>query len=148
MKREAGIRIAPGAAIGYFSQEMSILDEDLTILENVMAASIYDEGFARTLLSRLLFKREDVFKRVAVLSGGERVKVSFAKMVLKELNLLILDEPTNYLDLNSLDVVEEVLREYDQTLLLVSHDRRLISTCCGPYYDDRKFPNQKFSRDI
>lgn len=128
MKREAGIRIAPGAAIGYFSQEMSILDEDLTILENVMAASIYDEGFARTLLSRLLFKRDDVFKRVAVLSGGERVKVSFAKMVLKELNLLILDEPTNYLDLNSLDVVEEVLREYDQTLLLVSHDRRLISS--------------------
>ena len=73
MNREAGIRIAPGAAIGYFSQEMNILDEDLTILENVMAESPYDESFVRTLLSRLLFKRDDVFKRVAVLSGGERV---------------------------------------------------------------------------
>ena len=64
---------------------------------------------------------------MGVLSGGERVKVSFAKMLLEDLNLLILDEPTNYLDLNSLEVVEEVLGEYDQTLLLVSHDRRLIS---------------------
>lgn len=127
VNREAGIRIAPEAAIGYFSQEMDILDEERTILENVMADSIYDETFARTLLSRLLFKRDDVFKRVAVLSGGERVKVSFAKIILKDLNLLIMDEPTNYLDLNSLEVVEEVLREYDQTLLLVSHDRRLIS---------------------
>jgi len=72
-------------------------------------------------------KRDDVFKPVGVLSGGERVKVSFAKMLLKDLNLLILDEPTNYLDLKSLEVVEEVLRECDQTLLLVSHDRRLIS---------------------
>ncbi|NLM36555.1 MAG: ABC-F type ribosomal protection protein [Firmicutes bacterium] len=128
VNREAGIRIAPGAAIGYFSQEIDILDEDRTILGNVMADSIYDEAFARTLLSRLLFKRDDVFKRVAVLSGGERVKVAFAKIFLKNLNLLIMDEPTNYLDLNSLEVVEEVLREYDQTLLLVSHDRRLVST--------------------
>ena len=127
MNREDGIRIAPGAEIGYFSQEMEILDENLTILENVMAESRYEESFARTLLARLLLKREDVFKPVGVLSGGERVKVSFAKMLLKDLNLLILDEPTNYLDLNSLEVVEEVLGEYDQTLLLVSHDRRLIS---------------------
>ena len=127
MNREDGIRIAPGAEIGYFSQEMEILDENLTILENVMAESRYEESFARTLLARLLLKREDVFKPVGVLSGGERVKVSFAKMLLKDLNLLILDEPTNYLDLNSLEVVEEVLGEYDQALLLVSHDRRLIS---------------------
>jgi len=127
MKQEAGIRIAPGAEIGYFSQDLCILDENLTILENVMAGSRYDEAFARTLLARLLLKRDDVFKPVGVLSGGERVKVSFAKMLLKDLNLLILDEPTNYLDLKSLEVVEEVLRECDQTLLLVSHDRRLIS---------------------
>ena len=127
MNQEAGISIAPGAEIGYFSQEMSILDENLTILDNVMAESRYEESFARTLLARLLLKRDDVFKPVGVLSGGERVKVSFAKMLLKGLNLLLLDEPTNYLDLNSLEVVEEVLREFDQTLLLVSHDRRLIS---------------------
>ena len=140
VNREPGIRIAPGAEIGYFSQEMEILDENLTILENVMAGSRYDEAFARTLLARLLLKRDDVYKPVAVLSGGERVKVSFAKMILKDLNLLLLDEPTNYLDINSLEVVEAVLREYDQTLLLVSHDRRLISAVADQIMtiEDRK----------
>ena len=83
--------------------------------------------FARTLLA-VVIEKGRVFKPVGVLSGGERVKVSIATMLLKELNLLILDEPTNYLDLNSLEVLEEVLRECEQTLLLVSHDRRLISS--------------------
>jgi macrolide transport system ATP-binding/permease protein len=128
INKNAGIKIAPGAKIGYFSQDMSILDESLTILENVMAESIYQETFARIFLSRLLFKREEVFKKVNVLSGGERVKVSFAKMLLKDINLLILDEPTNYLDINSMDVIEEALRNYDRTLLFVSHDRRFISS--------------------
>lgn len=140
INREAGIRVAPGAEIGYFSQDMSILDEDLTILENVMAESIYEETYARIFLSRLLFKREDVFKQVSVLSGGERVKVSFAKMLLKDINLLVLDEPTNYLDINSLDVIEEVLQNYDRTLLFVSHDRRLISSVANHIMtiEDRK----------
>jgi macrolide transport system ATP-binding/permease protein len=121
------IKIAAGAKIGYFSQDMSILDENLTILENVMAESIYQETFARTLLARLLFKRDDVYKRVNVLSGGERVKVSFAKILLKDINLLILDEPTNYLDINSLEVIEEALQNYNRTILFVSHDRSLIN---------------------
>lgn len=127
INREAGIRVAPGAKIGYFSQDLSILDENLTILENVMAGSIYQETYARILLARLLFKGEEVYKKVGVLSGGERVKVSFAKILLQEINLLILDEPTNYLDLAALDVIEEELRNYTGALLFVSHDRRLIS---------------------
>lgn len=126
MDRESSLKIAPGAKIGYFSQDMSILDENLSILENVMECSIYQETFARTLLARLLFKREDVYKRVGVLSGGERVKASFAKILLQDINLLILDEPTNYMDINSLDVIEEALQTYDRTLLFVSHDRRFI----------------------
>jgi macrolide transport system ATP-binding/permease protein len=128
INEDAGIKIAPRAQVGYFSQDMSILDESLTILENVMAESIYQETFARIFLARLLFRREDVFKPVNLLSGGERVKVSFAKMLLKDINLLILDEPTNYLDVKSLEVLEEALREYDRSLLFVSHDRRLISS--------------------
>ena len=127
MNQEAGIRVAPGAEIGYFSQDLSILDESLTILENVMAESIYQETYVRTFLARLLLTKDEVFKPVRVLSGGERVKVSLAKMLLQDINLLVLDEPTNYLDLNSQDVLEEVLRSYDRTLLFVSHDRRLIS---------------------
>ena len=123
---ESGIHVAKGAKIGYFSQEMSILDTDKTILENVICSSIYDETLARTLLSRLLFKGEDVYKKVNVLSGGERVKVSFAKILLEDINLLILDEPSNYMDIMSLEVIEDALREYDKTLLFTSHDRSLI----------------------
>ncbi len=126
--KNASIIIAPGAKIGYFSQDMSILDENLTILENVMKSSIYQETFVRILLARLLFKREDVYKQVSILSGGERVKVSFGKVLLQDINLLLLDEPTNYMDINSLEAIEEALRKYDKTLLFVSHDRRFISS--------------------
>ena len=122
------IKTAKGAKIGYFSQDMNILKAELSILESVMENSIYDETFARILLSRLLFKKEDVYKKVSVLSGGERVKASFVKVFLSDINLLILDEPTNYLDVYSLEVVEAALRDYEKTLLFVSHDRRFIST--------------------
>lgn len=125
---DESIRVAKGAKIGYFSQDMSILDESLTIIENVMESSMYNETFARILLARLLIKKEDIYKKVCVLSGGERVKVSFAKMLLQNINLLILDEPTNYMDINSLEVVENVLKDYYSTLLFVSHDRRFVES--------------------
>jgi len=128
LNQEPPIKIAPNVKIGYFSQELSILEEDKSILDNVMAESVYMESFVRILLSRLLFKGDSVHKKVRVLSGGERVKASFAKIICSDFNLLILDEPTNYLDLNSLEVVEEVLREYEHTLLFVSHDRRFINS--------------------
>ncbi|WP_346879161.1 ribosomal protection-like ABC-F family protein [Clostridium sp. UBA7791] len=128
MDNDKSIRIAKGANIGYFSQAIDILKENYTIIENVMESSIYDETFARILLARLLFKREDIYKKVSVLSGGERVKVSFAKMLLQNINLLILDEPTNYMDINSLEVVENVLKDYYNTLLFVSHDRRFVES--------------------
>ena len=125
---DVSIKIANGAKIGYFSQDMNILDEELSILENVMENSIYDETFARILLSRLLFKNEEVYKKIKVLSGGEKVKASFVKVFLSDINLLVLDEPTNYLDIYSLEVVEEALKDYARTVLFVSHDRRFIST--------------------
>ena len=128
LEGDISIKTAKGAKIGYFSQDMNILKEELSILENVMENSIYDETFARILLSRLLFKNEEVYKKVKVLSGGELVKASFAKVFLSDINLLILDEPTNYLDIYSLEVVEAALKEYERTVLFVSHDRRFIST--------------------
>lgn len=128
MNNDDNIKIALGAKIGYFSQDMNILDVNLNILENVMETSIYPESFARLLLARLLFKREDIYKKVNVLSGGERVKVSFAKIVLQDINLLILDEPTNYMDIDALEVIEETLKNYDRTLLFVSHDRRFVNS--------------------
>jgi macrolide transport system ATP-binding/permease protein len=127
MDRDNSIRLSKGARIGYFSQDMSILNNNLSIIDNVMESSIYPENFARLLLARLLFKGDEVYKKVGVLSGGEQIKVSFAKILLQDINLLILDEPTNYLDINSLEVMEDTLKDYDRTLLFVSHDRSLIT---------------------
>jgi macrolide transport system ATP-binding/permease protein len=127
LRGEAEINTAEKLKIGYFSQDFDILNEDKSILENVMETSTYDETFARILLSRLLFKSEDIQKRISMLSGGERVKVSFVKIFLQNNNILILDEPTNYLDTYSLEAVEEVFSEYEGTILFVSHDRHFIS---------------------
>lgn len=121
------INRAIGAKIGYFSQDMSILESSRTLLENVMESSIYDETFARILLARLLFKQEDVMKKVSLLSGGERVKAALAKIILSDFNVLILDEPTNYLDIYSMEAVEEAILNYNGTVVFVSHDRRFVS---------------------
>ncbi len=115
-----------GVRIGYFDQMLEVLKSDKTILENVMESSIQREHIVRTILARLLFMREDVFKKVAVLSGGEKVKVAIAKLITADVNLLILDEPTNYLDLLSTEALQSLLREYEGTVLMVSHDRRFI----------------------
>lgn len=125
------INISKNVRIGYFSQSLSILDEERTILENVMENSIHDESMARLILARLLIKGNKVFEKLKVLSGGERVKVSFAKMILEDINFLILDEPTNYLDINSLEVIEEVLKYYNGSILLVSHDVKFIENICN-----------------
>lgn len=124
---EESIKIANSVKIGYFSQDLGILDESRTILQNVMSDSIYDESFVRTILARLLFKRDDVYKKVGVLSGGEKVKVCFARTFASDVNLIILDEPTNYLDIYSQEALEGVLKEYRGTVLFVSHDRQFIN---------------------
>ncbi|WP_053957251.1 ribosomal protection-like ABC-F family protein [Inediibacterium massiliense] len=126
MNNEDAITIAQGAKIGYFSQDMNLLNKNASIIENVMESSAYPENFARLLLARLLFKGEMIYKKVDILSGGERVKVSFAKILLQDINLLILDEPTNYMDIDAIEVIEETLKEYDRTLLFVSHDRSFV----------------------
>ncbi|WP_072771858.1 ribosomal protection-like ABC-F family protein [Desulfitobacterium chlororespirans] len=128
INREDSIKVAPSARIGYFSQDLKILEEEASILTNVMEESLYEESFARQLLARLLFKGDAVYKKVNVLSGGERVKASFAKILCQDFNLLILDEPTNYLDIHSLEVIEDALQNYERSLLFVSHDRRFISS--------------------
>jgi len=124
------INISKNVRVGYFSQSLNILDEEKTILENVIDKSIHDERMARLILARLLIKGDKVFEKLKVLSGGERVKVSFAKIILEDINFLILDEPTNYLDINSLGVIEELLKNYDGSILLVSHDIRFIENIC------------------
>ena len=122
VRGEDGIELAKPARIGFFHQKLKILDEEKTILDNVQVTSKYSEQFIRTVLARLLFKREEVNKPVYLLSGGERVKTALAKVFLGDYNLLLLDEPTNYLDLQTKEALQIVLQAYPGTILFVSHD--------------------------
>ncbi|SFL79367.1 ABC transporter [Salibacterium qingdaonense] len=120
------IQAAPAVSFGYFSQMLEILEEEKSILDNVRDTSFQDETIIRTVLGRLGFFQEDVFKRVKDLSGGERVKTGFAKLFVSGANVLILDEPTNYLDIRALEALESLLGDYCGTVLFVSHDRRFL----------------------
>ncbi|MDD9149946.1 MULTISPECIES: Vga family ABC-F type ribosomal protection protein [unclassified Sporolactobacillus] len=124
--RAPGITCSPSLKPGYFSQNLNILDKEKTIIENVRSTSKQDESTVRTVLARMHFFREDVFKPVAVLSGGERVRAALAKLFLSDVNMLILDEPTNYLDIEAARALESLLKEYEGSVLFVSHDRRFI----------------------
>jgi macrolide transport system ATP-binding/permease protein len=126
-QRNEAVRIAPKANLGYFCQEFEDLNRDKTILQNVMQNSVQTETTARTILARLLFFGDDVYKKVGVLSGGELIKVSFAKLFVSDSNVLLLDEPTNYLDMPSIQALEDILCQYDGTVLFVSHDEDLLS---------------------
>ncbi len=126
INRDKGITVAPSVKIGYFSQNLSVIDLKKTILENVRSSSRQNETIIRTVLARLHFFRDDVYKQAHVLSGGERVKVTLAKVLLSDINTLILDEPTNYLDIHATDALESLLKEYEGTVIFVSHDRRLV----------------------
>lgn len=122
-----GVKHAPGAKIGYFSQETLLrLRENETILQNVMYESVLPEHLARTILFRMGFAARDLEKEIAVLSGGERARVLLCALLAGDYNVLIMDEPGNHLDLTALEALEEMLSLYQGTLLLVSHDRRMI----------------------
>ncbi|MHA6253354.1 Vga family ABC-F type ribosomal protection protein [Oceanobacillus sp. CAU 1775] len=126
LNSDVGISISPAVTFAYFSQNLDILNTEKTILENVLRTSIQDETTVRTILARLHFYRDDVYKPVGVLSGGERVKVAFAKLFVSDTNMLILDEPTNFLDIDAVEALEDLLVSYEGTVLLVSHDRAFI----------------------
>jgi ATP-binding cassette subfamily F protein 3 len=114
--------------IGYYAQTLDGLALDRTILDEIRQVSTLSEEGARSFLGRFLFSGEDVFKPIRALSGGERSRVALAKLALQGPNLLVLDEPTNHLDLQSRQFLEEVLSEFEGTLLFVSHDRYFIDS--------------------
>lgn len=125
------IKINPRVRIGYFDQNQEILDNQKSILDNIKKDSSFDETFIRINLNLFGFKGDDVYKKVGILSGGEKVKVSLCKIILEDNNFLILDEPTNYLDIVSLKALEESLQNTDKTMLIVSHDRAFINNVCN-----------------
>jgi ATP-binding cassette subfamily F protein 3 len=114
--------------IGYYDQEQSGLNEKNTILDEVWNVFPHmEEAQIRKVLGSFLFSGEDVFKKIAALSGGEKARVSLAKLMLEKANVLILDEPTNHLDLYSKEVLESALIDYEGTLLFISHDRYFLN---------------------
>ncbi|MFO3702644.1 Vga family ABC-F type ribosomal protection protein [Staphylococcus felis] len=126
LQDKPGISLSPSVKIGYFSQNLDILELDKTILENVQSSSRQNETFIRTILARMHFFRDDVHKPVNVLSGGERVKVALVKVFLSNVNTLVLDEPTNFLDMEAIEAFESLLEEYEGSVIFVSHDRKFI----------------------
>lgn len=114
--------------LGYLPQNIIFDDEEQTILEAFRNDIVISEGKAREYLAKYMFFGEDVFKRVGSLSGGERSKLKLAMLMHNELNLLILDEPTNHLDIDSREELEEFLKEFNGTLLFISHDRYFINS--------------------
>jgi ATP-binding cassette subfamily F protein 3 len=113
--------------IGYFAQAHDELDPKNSVLDELLRYKQMDPGEARSHLAQYLFRGDDVFKPVSALSGGERGRLALAILALKGANFLLLDEPTNHLDLPAQEILQEVLQNYDGTILLVSHDRYLIN---------------------
>jgi len=120
------IKIVPKARLGYLSQTFDNLSQDESVLANVMKDSVQSETVARTILARLLLPGDAVYKKVGVLSGGEKIKTAFAKLFVSRANVLLLDEPTNYLDMQSIETLENVLGDYEGTVLFVSHDKTFV----------------------
>ncbi|NLN71593.1 MAG: ABC-F family ATP-binding cassette domain-containing protein [Thermoplasmatales archaeon] len=128
--------IAPGAKIGYFDQNHGDLIPSFTAEEQLMHVIGKERrGEARQLLARMLLTDEKVEKPISTLSGGERARVAMAVLLLKETNLLILDEPTNYLDIPSRHAIEDALEEYDGTIISVTHDRYFLDTVCNMVWE-------------
>ncbi len=125
--KDPRVRANPGVKMGWFDQDhASTLDFAASALENAMALSIFPESVVRTIMARLMIRGDDVFKRVSVLSGGERAKVALARLFAADINLLILDEPTNHIDVFTLEALQSVLLDYAGTVLFVSHDRSFV----------------------
>ena len=113
--------------IGYYDQENQNLDDSKTVLDELWDAyEDLTQTEVRNTLALFMFRGEDVFKLVGELSGGERARLTLAKLILSKINLLVLDEPTNHLDINSRDVLENALSEFDGTIIAVSHDRYFV----------------------
>ncbi|PWH14378.1 MAG: ABC transporter ATP-binding protein [Anaerolineae bacterium] len=124
---EGEVLLGASLQIGYFAQAHEGLNPQNTLIEEIQTAAPHMlPAEARQYLGKFLFSGDDAFKKVEVLSGGERGRLALAKLALADTNLLLLDEPTNHLDIPSQEILEEVLEAYPGTILLVTHDRYLV----------------------
>jgi ATP-binding cassette subfamily F protein 3 len=127
---EGSITFGHNVAIGYLAQLRGAAIAGTTVLDALLEAFPITQGEARSYLARFLFRGDDAFKEVRTLSGGERSRLELALLGIQPSNLLLLDEPTNHLDIPAREAIETFMRESPATLLVVSHDRRLLETVC------------------
>lgn len=125
--RDDKIKLGSNVLIGYIPQEIKFDNENMTVLEE--ARKVFDgtETILRSVLSKFLFYGDNIHKRVGTLSGGEKVRLKLFELIQKKANFLILDEPTNHIDIDTKEMLEEALKEYKGTILFISHDRYFIN---------------------
>jgi ATP-binding cassette subfamily F protein 3 len=125
---EGSLELGHNTQIGYFAQnQASLLDESLTVYETIDRIAEGDARLKiRDILGAFMFGGDNSTKKVKVLSGGEKTRLAMIKLLLEPVNLLILDEPTNHLDMKTKDIIKEALKNFDGTLILVSHDRDFL----------------------
>ncbi len=134
---EGECELGHNAKVGYFAQDQAaLLDPELTVFQTVDNVA---EGDIRTqvknLLGRFMFSGDNMEKKVGLLSGGEKTRLSMVKLLLEPVNVLILDEPTNHLDIKSKDILKEALQDFDGTLILVSHDRDFLQGLANKVFE-------------
>jgi ATP-binding cassette subfamily F protein 3 len=125
------LRLAERAVFGHMGQHVQFLDENATVLDELLSRFDLDENGGRNLLARYGFRDVDVFKHIAVLSGGERARLYLCCLLLEQPDLLLLDEPTNHLDIHSREILEQALLEFPGAIFAVSHDRYFIDRIAG-----------------
>ncbi len=135
---EGSSRIGRSVDLAYFSQDTAVLDLEDTPISFIMDETDLEAGPARDLLGKFLFHGDDVFRQIKTLSGGEKNKLVLASLIHASPNLLILDEPTNHLDIDSREALSQMLSEYPGTLILISHDRWLLSQVANNILDVRR----------
>mgnify|MGYP000041794268 FL=1 len=121
------LKLGTSIKIGYISQNIIFEDNEKTVLDYFLEGNNLSETEARSKLAKYGFRQENAFKRIGKLSGGEKVRIILMKLIQKDINFLILDEPTNHIDIDTREILEEALKEYKGTALFVSHDRFFIN---------------------
>ena len=127
-KDDGKITIGHHVVSGYFDQEMTKLNQDKTIIDEIWDENpTFDHYHIRTILSQFMFIGDDIFKEISALSGGEKGRLALLKLMLSKANFLLMDEPTNHLDIDSKEVLEEAILDYEGTLFVISHDRYFLN---------------------
>ena len=141
------MKLGHNVKIGYFAQnQASLLDGEATIFDTVDRIAVGDiRTRLRDILGAFMFSGDDIEKKVKVLSGGERSRLAMIRLLLEPYNLLVLDEPTNHLDLRSKEMLKQALRDFDGTLLIVSHDREFLDGLADVVYE---FRNKKVKQHL